>query len=278
MKILAIGDFHGKFPEKLKKLAKGKDIDLIVALGDYANADKIRKLIFRHWINKPWYEVVGLKKARKMEKESFNSGLRVLKKLNSLGKPVYIIWGNTDFYKDYRFHESPIIMPGYYENKIKKMKNIILLDKKKKSIKGFSLIGHGGYLDITEYIKHPHHEDKERQKNTLKRYNEDERRLKKLFSKSKLKKDFIFSIHYTPYGYFDKLVSKKNPMDGKHLGWLPYNRVIKKYHPKLVLCGHMHEYQGEKKLGKSLVINPGDAERGRFAVVDSESLKVRFYK
>ena len=33
MKILAIGDFHGKFPMKLKKLAKSAD--LIVSVGDY---------------------------------------------------------------------------------------------------------------------------------------------------------------------------------------------------------------------------------------------------
>ncbi len=33
MKILAIGDFHGKFPVELKKLVK--EVDLILSVGDY---------------------------------------------------------------------------------------------------------------------------------------------------------------------------------------------------------------------------------------------------
>lgn len=35
MKILAIGDFHGKFPEKLKKKIGKEKPDLIVSIGDY---------------------------------------------------------------------------------------------------------------------------------------------------------------------------------------------------------------------------------------------------
>jgi hypothetical protein len=35
MKILAIGDFHGKFPEKLRKLAK--DVNLILSVRDFAD-------------------------------------------------------------------------------------------------------------------------------------------------------------------------------------------------------------------------------------------------
>lgn len=280
IKILAIGDFHGKFPEKLKKIAKSKDIDLVIALGDYANADKIRKLIFKNWTNKHWYEVVGIKKARKMEKDSFNSGLKILKELNSLNKKVFLIWGNTDFYKDYRFSESPIFMPGFYNDRIKKMKNLIILDKKKKTVRDLDLIGHGGYLDVTEYIKKSFDEDRKSFERRLKRYKEDERRLKKLLFKSNLNKDFIFFIHYTPYGFFDKITAKKNPMYGKNVGWMPYNNAIKKYKPKLVVCGHMHEYQRKKKLGKSLVINPGPASEGKAAIIHlkEKDIKIRFIK
>lgn len=35
MKILAIGDFHGKFPGKLKKLIKKENPDLILCTGDF---------------------------------------------------------------------------------------------------------------------------------------------------------------------------------------------------------------------------------------------------
>lgn len=276
MNILAIGDFHGRFPGRLKREAK--KADLIIALGDYANADKIRKIIFKHWTDKPWYEVVGMKKAQQMEKESFYSGLKVLRELNNLGKPVYLIWGNTDFYKDYATSEPPVIMPGYYENRIKKMKNLILLDKKKRKTKRTEIVGHGGYVDVTGFIKKSFEKDEKKRQRRLKRYKKSEKMLKKLLLKHKPDKNFIFVIHYTPIGAFDKVLFENSPMYGKSAGWKPYNEAIKKHLPKLVLCGHMHEYQGKKKLGKSLVVNPGPASEGKFAVIDWPNLKVKFFR
>ena len=37
-----------------------------------------------------------------------------------------------------------------------------------------------------------------------------------------------------------------------------------------MLCGHMHEYQGKQKLGKTLVVNAGDASEGRGVIVEIE--------
>jgi Icc-related predicted phosphoesterase len=276
VKILAIGDFHGKFPSKLKKEAK--KVDLIIALGDYANADKIRKLIFKNWTNKKWYEAIGIRKARQLEKESFDSGLKVIKELNALGKSVYIIWGNTDFYKEYATSEPPIIMPGFYNENIKTLKNINLFNRKKISINNIDLIGHGGYVDVTEFIRHPLDKNLKNQKKRLKRYKRDEGKLKRLFKKYKHINNFILGIHYAPLNIFDKVIYPGSPMNGKHVGWQPYNDVIAKYKPKLVLCGHMHEYQGKKKFGKSLVVNPGAAFQGKAAIIDWPSLKVRFIK
>ena len=84
MKLIAIGDFHGKLPLKLKAKIKKENPDMVLCTGDFANADKIRKIIFKNWTDKPWYEVVGLKKAKKMERESFDSGLNLIKEINSL--------------------------------------------------------------------------------------------------------------------------------------------------------------------------------------------------
>ena len=57
MKILIIGDFHGKFPEKLKKIAKRKDIDLVVSVGDHTGITEWKPIM-----------VARLKAARKGEK------------------------------------------------------------------------------------------------------------------------------------------------------------------------------------------------------------------
>ena len=104
-----------------------------------------------------------------------------------------------------------------------------------------------------------------------------EKTRKKLFSLvKKMKGEKIFILHYPPKGIFDIIKDKSNPYNGKSAGIPMFREAILKYKPKLVLCGHMHEYQGVKRLGKSLVVNPGDAEKGKYAVIDWPSLKVKF--
>lgn len=267
MRILAIGDFHGKFPSKLRKLILKENPDLIVSNGDYANADAIRKIVFKYWTTKRWWEVVGLKRARKLEKESFDSGVKILKELNGIGKKVYLIWGNSDFDKEAVSGGSQALVRGNYNNRIRNMKNLVLIDKKKANFGSLGFIGYGGYIDATEFVKHPIDEDREAHSKRVKLYKKSEKRLMKLFLNKK-PKNFIFVIHYTPYGIFDKVKYKGSPMYGKHIGWMPYNNAIKKYKPKLVICGHMHEYQGVKRLGKTLIVNPGVAAEGKAAVID----------
>ena len=281
MKLIAIGDFHGKLPLKLKAKIKKENPDIILCTGDFANADKIRKIIFKNWTDKPWYEVVGLKKAKKMERESFDSGLNLIKEINSLNKKTFIIWGNTDFYKSTLFKGE--LSPGFYENKIKKLKNIKLIEKKKIKPEELNveIVGHGGYLDVTEYIKSPIHEDIETQEKVIKRYKKAEFQLNKLFNKTHPKKGFIFLIHYPPYKFFDKVDFKSSPMHGKHVCFAPYNKIIKKYQPSLVICGHMHEHQGMKTLGKTKIIAHGPASEGKAAIIEidkSNKTKVRFIK
>jgi Icc-related predicted phosphoesterase len=280
MKILAIGDFHGKFPEKLKKEAR--KADLILSDGDYANADEIRKIIFKNWTGKKWYESIGLKKAGQMEKESFNSGLAILKKLNTINKKTYLIWGNTDFYKEYATSEPPVIIPGFYDSKLRTLRNLVLIDRKKKKIDGIEILGHGGYVDVTEFIRHPIDKEKEKQKKRLNRYKESEKELADLF-KAKKPSNFIFLIHYTPYKVFDRVKLRASPMFGKNVGFEPYNRIIKKYKPFLVVCGHLHENQGKCKIGSSLVVNPGAASEGKAAWIEIDEknkkvLSVRFLR
>jgi len=276
MKILAIGDFHGKLPEKILKLAKSNDIDIILSSGDFPNTEKIRDLQFKYWTGKKWFEIIGLKKAKKLEKDGFDSGLKVLKKLNSINKKVYIVWGNSDFYRD--TNEPKELVPGFYDDKIKTLKNIKLIDRRKIKIKNLEVIGHGRYVDVTEYIKHPIDKDKKKRIRRLKRYNKTKTELFSLFSKSKPIEGFIFLTHYTPYGVFDKVKFKTSPMYGKHVGFEPYNQIIKKYNPLIMICGHMHEYQGKQKLGKTTVINPGDISSGKAAIIEIIDKKIKNIK
>ncbi len=52
MRILAIGDFHGKFSAKLENRIKREKPDLIISVGDYFPFSQ-RKLFFKHSYGKP---------------------------------------------------------------------------------------------------------------------------------------------------------------------------------------------------------------------------------
>ena len=77
------------------------------------------------------------------------------------------------------------------------------------------------------------------------------RREKKLNKLLKTVKDPVLISHIPPYGYVDKLYN------GKHVGSKAVLAAIKKYKPKLVLSGHIHEAKGKAKIGKSVVYNLG---------------------
>jgi Icc-related predicted phosphoesterase len=79
---------------------------------------------------------------------------------------------------------------------------------------------------------------------------------------------FFFLIHDPPYGFFDKVLNKDSPLNNKHVGDKYFLQYIKKYKPSLVISGHMHEYQGLKKLGKSTIIATGSAKEGKAVIID----------
>ena len=60
MKILAIGDFHGKFPKKFERIIKKEKIGLVVSNGDYFPFH-YRELWFKHCYRKETelWEVIG---------------------------------------------------------------------------------------------------------------------------------------------------------------------------------------------------------------------------
>jgi Icc-related predicted phosphoesterase len=281
MKIFAIGDFHGKFPERLKKLAKSKDIDLIIGLGDYTGLPEWRPIVLRQLRaaktgkEVPDFErLAGKKKYTALVKKDFRAGLEVLRELNGLGKPCIIIFGNGDWY---RFFGNKTGKD--YEGYIKQMKNLKQINYRRTKFMGMNFVGFGGYMDIDSYFKKKEWKDADAKsiKIRLKRRNQSKRIFFKNLRKAKGK--IIFVLHYPPKGAFDIIHGgRANPLTGKSTGISFFRDAIRKFKPRLVLCGHMHEYQGKKKLVGSLVVNPGDAERGRAAIIDYPSLRVRFIK
>ena len=82
MKILAIGDFHGKFPVELQKLAK--ECDLIFYIGDLSDTSKLREMEFKYWnlIKKKGdnlEKTIGKAKYKKLIIPAINSMNKMLK-------------------------------------------------------------------------------------------------------------------------------------------------------------------------------------------------------
>ena len=277
MKILAIGDFHGKFPEKLKKEAR--KVDLVVSVGDYTGLSDWRPIIMAQIkaaktgtkVPSP-EEVFGKKKFKGLLQKDFDSGKKILTELNNLGKKVILIFGNSDdeWYK-YPFDTRIDLLKKRSQIVLKKLKNIKIVTYSSTKFKGINFIGFGGYMDIDAYF------DKKIFKSSKApmRNNRRTRSKQKFWAVlKKIKGSKIFILHYPPKGVFDIIHDKKdNPMNGHSAGINFFREGITKYKPIIALCGHMHEYQGMKKIGKTTVINPGAALDGKAAVIDINEKK-----
>ena len=98
MKILAIGDFHGTFPNKFYKIIDSEKVDFVISLGDYPPFH-YRKLWFKHCYGKDveLQEVIGKKKYKELVIEDLRRAEISLKKLNSVKVPVFTVLGNIDW-------------------------------------------------------------------------------------------------------------------------------------------------------------------------------------
>lgn len=76
--------------------------------------------------------------------------------------------------------------------------------------------------------------------------------LEEKFKKHLKDNSTVLIVHGPPYG------TALDYLDNRHVGNKSYRDFIIKYHPKLVICGHLHENAGKKdKIGDSIIVNPG---------------------
>lgn len=283
MKILAIGDFHGKFPEKLKKIAKRKDIDLIVSVGDYMPFS-LREEFFKYsyGTDVELWSVIGKKKYKEKTIKDEKEGEKILKVLNKLPVKVISVLGNIDYPaaddvedikrpKGKKYWGWDWKRNKHFQEIIKKYKNIKYIDYNSFIFNNVIFIGMRGH-------SHPGSVKS-------KAYKRHRKILDKIFKKYK-NHSIIFVSHMTPNNVKLDKISMKSPrkqVRGKHFGSKLTRRIIETHKPGLNLCGHMHENQGKCKIGKTLVVNPGAAVNGKAAIIDFDEKKgsinrVRFIK
>jgi len=72
----------------------------------------------------------------------------------------------------------------------------------------------------------------------------------------------VIVSHVPPYGLQDKIFI------GLHGGSKELRKIIDSYHPRLVLCGHIHEDPGYTKNNGSIIVNCSMGKRGEGAIIE----------
>ena len=302
VKILVVGDFHGKLPKNFLKKIKKENPGIILSPGDYCGNQQLAKLFFKYVHKKDEDEISESIKNKidSLEIKSLVDGLKVLEKIVSLKADFYGVRGNWDPL-NYEFdigsedkkHKEFGLRRFNRKFKNKKLKDIGF---KVVELRDFILVGGGSSTSpgkINKVTLNKVYEESENKKEAkkliklrIKNYKKRERKYTKLFEKAtklkeKTKKPIIFLTHNCPHRTrVDKITSKKAPkkLRGKHYGSYLEKQIIKKYNPDLVLCGHMHEGFGKSKTGKSKVVNSGSALNKEYVVFEVKGNKVKNIK
>ena len=82
------------------------------------------------------------------------------------------------------------------------------------------------------------------------------------------KEGMLLMVHAPAYGINDMIPS------GLNVGSKSILEICKKYRPRLVVSGHIHEAFGRQDIDGTIYINPGPARDGRAAIVDIDSNKL----
>jgi len=276
MKILVVGDFHGRFPKKFEQIIKKENVDLVISLGDFAPFH-YRELWFEHCYGKDveLWEVIGKKKYKELVMKDLAAAERVLKVLDKLPVPVYTVMGNIDWGSpddvsdvDNKLERS---MPNWdrrdtLAKRMEKYKNIMRFDYKALKSGDYVFVGMRGH----SFPGHVQSKGFRKHKKTLET-------LFKKYKKENKEGKLIFVSHVVPYNTkLDKIGMKAHKkVRGKHYGSKLARRIINQFHPAMFFGGHIHETAGKQKLGNTLMINPGSAHEGKFVIVDLEGEKIK---
>ena len=84
-------------------------------------------------------------------------------------------------------------------------------------------------------------------------------------------KGLVLISHTPPKGTAcDKLKS------GVSVGSIAVRNFIEKYQPDICLCGHIHESRAVDRLGRTVIVNPGDLASGGFVIIRQEFIEGAF--
>lgn len=281
MKILVVGDFHGKFPNEILREIKKEKIDLVISVGDYPTFS-LGKLFFKHVYGKKdidLWDIIGKKKYKEMVLKDLKSGERVLEKLDKLPIQVITTLGNHDYpFADdcsnvklskvkWSWDKEKI---WHFSKYIEKLKNVKKIDYSYFKFQNYVFIGARGH-SFPGHVK----------SKAYKKHRMILEKLFKKFSKENQEGKLIFVTHVPLYETKLDLVhgiGVHEKAQGKHFGSKMFRRLVDKYKPVLHLCGHVEESRGKQKIGRTISVNCGSVHHGAYSIIDIQKGKVKNIK
>jgi len=302
MKILVIGDLHGRKPK-----IPTRDFDCMVVVGDVCD-DRDIAPIYRKFFaylkdvkDSPNFETFAKKHLKgkttlkKLEKKSLKRGNELLKYLDTFNKPIFMVAGNWDKsygssrIKDYNknsYNYSKAFYDWWLGSKInpkllKGTKNIANIMYRSKEFKGLNFVGYG-LSSAPETMKHKKTLRKNLTKNQLEKlknaYQKIQDKLNSAYRKRKNKRlPTFFVTHNIPYNTkLDIVTNKKSYAYKKHLGSTIARDFCKRFQPLICVGGHIHDHQGKDKIKNTLVVNTGFGPKSTVLVdINAEKKKIK---
>lgn len=257
MKILAIGDPHGSL-DKIRRISL-RGIDLILLTGDLGSADLMRKMAFKN-VGRKKQGLPEIEYSPAQEKgafmEAYSSSMKIVRYLARFA-PVYAIYGNVESSNSEtkRLSKKIKLKLPFLTDDLNAIRSVRVINNRLVNFKGVRIGGLQYFVD-TNWIREFKPSDFRKRMKEAKRETD---RIRKTLKKFKYVN--ILVCHQPPYGFLDKVTFKGAPKhwQGKNAGSKTILDYIRKYQPKYVLCGHIHEGEGNTKVGKTEVYNLGVA-------------------
>jgi Icc-related predicted phosphoesterase len=288
-KLFVVGDFHGKLSNSLFSKIKKEKPDFILSSGDFCGNENLSKIFFKYIYGKHEDAISSEieKEYERLDKLSFKSGVEVIKKLKQLKISIYAVHGNWDptpypFDLGGKAKESKKESLKPLTDKIFRLSDFSVIEEKDFilvcggsssspgiiSVKGLKeeLKECINYSEVGETLLHFISAKRD--------FAKRENLYKRLFTKAKKianKRPIIFLTHNCPYKTKLDIVKSKHAHKlarKKHVGSYLERKMIERFQPNIVLCGHIHESYGTDKVKKSFIYNIGSSLDGRFKILN----------
>lgn len=199
----------------------------------HGSSSAVERLLDRLKVEKPDLVLIGGDIADVRDKRE--TVLSLLKKLAEAGLPIFYVPGNCD---------PAAILSGF------DIAGVTFLHRKAKPFGGYTFMGVGG-SNITPFST-PIEFDEDELAGCLEEAKREAGEVEKT----------ILLTHVPPHD-----TESDRIRTSAHVGSTSVRRFIEQEQPILALCAHIHEARGTDRLGKTLIVNPGPAAKGFYALI-----------